>query len=138
MCRFAGRWVSCRTLSFIPPIFRTAMAVVAILPGWRTGAWRLQIVKRIGCCCPNGGSSNERSYGFVVTVVWLATLNATQRDRCCIHPPRHDPHHAQATCRKCLAMNPNFPDGLLVIVANRFEVVAQPAGASTLADPKPQ
>ena len=26
----------------------------------------------------------------------------------------------------------------LVIVANRFEVVAQPAGASTLADPKPQ
>src|SRR3954466_10294690 len=21
------------------------------------------------------------------------------------------PHHAQATCGKCLAMNPNFPDG---------------------------
>ena len=34
-------------------------------------------------------------------------------DRCCIHPPRHDPPHAQATCCKCLAMNPNFPDGLL-------------------------
>ena len=30
-------------------------------------------------CCLNGGSSNERSRGLVVTVVWLATLNATQR-----------------------------------------------------------
>jgi transposase InsO family protein len=27
---------------------------------------------------------------------------------------RHDPHHAQATCCKCLAMNTNFPDGLEV------------------------
>ena len=35
-----------------------------------------------GCprrCCLNGGSSNERSRGLVVTVVWLATSNATQR-----------------------------------------------------------
>ena len=30
-------------------------------------------------CCLNGGSSNERSRGLVVTVVWLATSNATQR-----------------------------------------------------------
>jgi hypothetical protein len=30
---------------------------------------------------------------------------------CCIHPPCHDPHHAQATRCKCLAMNPNVPDG---------------------------
>jgi hypothetical protein len=28
-------------------------------------------------CCLNGGSSNERSHGFVVTVVWLATSNAS-------------------------------------------------------------
>ncbi len=28
------------------------------------------------------------------------------------HPPRHDLHHARATWRKSLAMNPNFPDGL--------------------------
>src|SRR6516164_7412702 len=31
-----------------------------------------------------------------------------------IRPPRHDPHHAQASCCcKRLVMNPNFPDGLL-------------------------
>ena len=30
-------------------------------------------------CCLNGGSSNERSRGSVVTVAWLATSNATQR-----------------------------------------------------------
>src|SRR5436305_15088216 len=40
-------------------------------------------------------------------------LRALRNDRCGIHPPRHDPHHAQATCCKCLVMNPNFPDGLL-------------------------
>ena len=26
--------------------------------------------------------------------------------------PRHDPHHAQAACRKPLVMNPNFSDRL--------------------------
>ena len=50
---------------------------------WRTGAWSLQIVKRRTLldlrCCLNGGSSNERSRGSVVTVAWLATLNATLR-----------------------------------------------------------
>ena len=61
-------------------------------------------------CYPNAGSSNERSRGSVVTVAWLATSNATQRPL--LHPPRHDSHHAQATCCKYLAMNPNFPDGL--------------------------
>jgi hypothetical protein len=30
-------------------------------------------------CCLNGGSSNERLRGSVVTVAWLATSNATQR-----------------------------------------------------------
>ena len=38
---------------------------------WRTGAWRLQIVKRSETlldlrCYPNGGSSNERSPLFLV------------------------------------------------------------------------
>jgi hypothetical protein len=28
------------------------------------------------------------------------------------HPPRHDPHHAQAARGKSLVMNLNFPDGL--------------------------
>jgi hypothetical protein len=32
---------------------------------------------------------------------------------CCLHLPRRDPHHAQASFCKCLAMNPNLPDGLL-------------------------
>src|SRR5690349_13888560 len=39
----------------------------------------------------------------------LPRLRTLRNDRFCIHPPRHDPHHAQATCRKCLAINPNFP-----------------------------
>ena len=30
-----------------------------------------------------------------------------------VRPARHDPHHGQATCRKRLSMNPNFPDRLL-------------------------
>jgi hypothetical protein len=38
---------------------------------WRPGLLDLR-------CCLNGGSSNERSRGLVVTVVWLATSNATQ------------------------------------------------------------
>ena len=50
---------------------------------WRTGAWSLQIVKHRTLldlrCYLNGGSSNERSHGLVVTVAWLATSNATQR-----------------------------------------------------------
>src|SRR5262245_15566385 len=30
-----------------------------------------------------------------------------------LHPPRHDPDHAEAACGKPLVMNPNFVDGLL-------------------------
>jgi hypothetical protein len=31
----------------------------------------------------------------------------------CLHLPRRDPHRARASFGKCLAMNSNFPDGLL-------------------------
>src|SRR5262249_23107067 len=35
------------------------------------------------------------------------------QNRRCLHPPRHDPHHAEAVRSKSLVMNPNFADGLL-------------------------
>ena len=41
-----------------------------------------------------------------------ARLRTLCHDRRCLHPPRHDPHHAKATCCKCLVMNPIFSDGL--------------------------
>ena len=54
-------------------------AIVApmISPG-RHGGRRRSVNVRERCCL-NGGSSNERSRGSVVTVAWLATSNATQR-----------------------------------------------------------
>ena len=76
-----------RRFPFIERIFadggyavrNTAMTV------WRTGAWRAgnpssdRTLLDLRCCL-NGGSSNERSRGSVVTVAWLATSeNATQR-----------------------------------------------------------
>ena len=54
------------------------MALVA----WRTGTWRLQIVKRSDAAgfevYPSDGSSNEHSPGSAATAVWLVTSNATQ------------------------------------------------------------
>ena len=41
-----------------------------------------------------------------------ARLRTLCHDRHCLHPPRHDPHHAKATCCKRLVMNPIFSDGL--------------------------
>ena len=34
-----------------------------------------------------------------------ARLRTLCHHRRCVHPPRHDPHHAQAACRKPLVMN---------------------------------
>ncbi len=42
---------------------------------------------------------------------------------CCIHLPRHDPHHAQAACCKPLVMNPNFSDRLLGIFDQHYTIV---------------
>ena len=87
---------------------------------WRTGAWSLQIVKRDR----KSLESRRRPKRWIVErtfVRWIQSFRPSPRlaerrtlrnDRCCIHPSRHDPHHAQATCCKCLAINPNFPDGL--------------------------
>src|SRR5262249_18130697 len=36
-----------------------------------------------------------------------------------LHPPRHDPDHAEAACGKPLVMNPNFVDGLLGMLNTR-------------------
>src|SRR5580704_2599649 len=44
-------------------------------------------------------------------------LRTLRNNRFCLHSPCHDPHHAQATCRKRLVMNPNFSDGLLDALA---------------------
>ena len=83
---------------------------------WRTGAWNLQIVKRSYAA---GFEVLPKRWIVERTFAWISRnrrlardFRTLRNDRCCIHPPRHDPHHAQATCRKCLAMNPNFPDGL--------------------------
>ena len=84
---------------------------------WRTGAWSLQIVKRSDAA---GFEVLPKRWIVERTFAWISRNRRLARDferyandRCCIHPPRHDPHHAQATCCKCLAMNPNFPDRLL-------------------------
>ena len=42
-----------------------------------------------------------------------ARLRTLCHDRHGLHPPRHDPHHAKATCCKRLVMNPIFSDGFL-------------------------
>src|SRR5262245_32191338 len=42
-----------------------------------------------------------------------ARLRTLCHDRHGLHPPRHDPHHAKATCCKRLVLNPIFSDGLL-------------------------
>jgi hypothetical protein len=41
------------------------------------------------------------------TFAWISRnrrLRALRNERYCILPPRHDPHHAQATCCKCLTI----------------------------------
>ena len=83
---------------------------------WRTGAWNLQIVKRSDAA---GFEVLPKRWIVERTFAWISRNRRLARDferyandRCCIHPPRHDPDHAQATCCKCLAINPNFPDGL--------------------------
>src|SRR4030095_7657692 len=41
-------------------------------------------------------------------------FRALRQNRRRLHPPRHDPHHAQAPRCKLLVMNRNFADGLLL------------------------
>ena len=55
------------------------MALVA----WRTGTWKLQIVKRSDAAgfevLPNAGLSKELLHGSVAIAAWLVTSNATQQ-----------------------------------------------------------
>jgi hypothetical protein len=59
--------------------------------------------------CPSAGSSNGPSPGSATAVASRRTSNVTLANRC-LHPPRHDPHHAQADHGKPFRVNPNFPE----------------------------
>ena len=74
-----------RLFPFIERIFADGgyagekMALVA----WRTGTWKLQIVKRSDAAgfevFPNDGLSNEPLHGSAAIAAWHVTSNATQQ-----------------------------------------------------------
>ncbi len=76
----------------------------------RTGAWKLEIVKRSDV---SGFEVLPKRWIVERTFAWISRNRALRYDRRRLRPPGHDPHHAQAACRKRLVLNPNFPDGLL-------------------------
>src|SRR5262245_35547653 len=66
-----------------------------------------------------------------------ARLRTLCHDRHCLHPPRHDPHHAKATCCKRFVMNPIFSDGLLAqdtILENLILTGLRGVGKTVLAE----
>jgi putative transposase len=83
---------------------------------WRTGAWRLEIVKRSETA---GFEVLPKRWIVERTFAWISRNRRFARDferyaaTVGFRPPSHDPHHAQAARSKSLIMNPNFPDGLL-------------------------
>ena len=82
---------------------------------WRTGVWRLQIVKRSDTA---GFEVLLKRWIVERTFAWISRNRRLARDferyatTCCLRPSRHDPHYAQAPCCKPFVMNPNFPDRL--------------------------
>jgi putative transposase len=82
---------------------------------WRTGAWKLQIVKRSDA---PGFEVLPKRWIVERTFAWISRNRRLARDferyattvtafvRC------YDPHHAQAARCKHLVMNLNFSDGL--------------------------
>jgi len=82
---------------------------------WRTGVWRLQIVKRSDVA---GFEVLPKRWIVERTFAWISRNRRLARDferythRRCVHVPRHNPHRAQATYSKSLVDNPKFPDGL--------------------------
>ena len=80
----------------------------------RLASWTIEIVGRaaaVGCEVLPKRWIVERTFA------WLGRFRGTRfralrQDRCRLHPPRHDSHHAEAARRKPLVMNPNFADGL--------------------------
>jgi hypothetical protein len=80
---------------------------------WRTGAWSLQIVKRSDAAGFEVLPKVDRRTNIRIDQSYSGSrLRTLRNDRCCIYPPRNDPHYAQATRCKCLLLNPNFPDRL--------------------------
>ena len=84
----------------------------------KTGCWTIEIVER----SPTAVGFEVLPKRWIVerTFAWLSRvpppstrLRALRQNRCRVHPPRHDPHHAEATRCKLLVMNRNFADGLL-------------------------
>jgi transposase len=95
------------------------MALVA----WRTGAWKLEIVKRSNAVGFNVAQAMDcrKDVRLDQSQSPFGSRFRTLRDNChCLHPHRHDPHHAQATCCKRLVMNPNFSHGLSGAESNPF------------------
>ena len=84
---------------------------------WRTGTWKLEIVKR-----PDAIGFEVLSKRWIVerTFAWISRnrrfsprFRTLRHNSCRVRPLGHDPHHAKAACcRKRLVVNPNFPDGL--------------------------
>ena len=83
---------------------------------WRTGQWRLQIVKRSDA---PGFEVLPKRWIVERTFAWISRkpplgprFRALCRNSQRVYLSRHDPHRAQtACCRRRLVMNPNFPDG---------------------------
>ena len=87
------------------------------LTAWPTGAWRLPIVKRSNTArfvvLPKRWIV-ERTFRMGQPQSSSGTRLRTLCDNgCCLRSLCHDPHYALGSCRKCLVMNLNFPDGLL-------------------------
>ena len=68
---------------------------------WRSGAWNWQIVKRSDAA---GFEVLPKRWIVERTFTWISRNRRLARNferyatTGCIHPPRHDPHHAQAIC----------------------------------------
>jgi hypothetical protein len=84
----------------------TAVAVFFVLTfaAWRRYLWAAEKVPQADTC--------PYSLTDVFGDRHLAD-RALCENRRRLHPPRHDPHHAEAAACKPLVMNPNFADGLL-------------------------
>jgi transposase len=83
---------------------------------WRTGAWKLEIVKRSHAA---GFEVLPKRWIVERTFGWMSPNRRLARDFeryattvAAFIRLRHDPHHAEATCCKRLVMNPIFLDGL--------------------------
>jgi hypothetical protein len=122
----AGKKIKGRKRHILVDTLGLLLNVVVHPVVWRTGAWKLQIVKRsdatgfavlpkkMDCRKDVRLDQSQSSFG--------SRLGTLRLNRCRIRSPRHDPHHAPTACGKRLVMNPNFPDGLLgpAIIGSRL------------------